>query len=1098
AFDLWPEVAEQAVVLMVDAGDEWAAARALQCGYADYLVKDAGLAYLHTLAPRVEAARHNVAASRQLRESRQAFETALSGAHLGLWEWETDTGNNRVSETWHTMLGYRPGEVPLQANGWLELVHPDDRPALIGEIRAQGEGSAAYYDREFRMRHSSGEWRWIQSRGAITRQDSEGRALHMVGTHMDVTERRRAVDLLQSQHRLMQAVGRAQSVFMDSMDDSAAFECLLDDLLALTGSGHGLIAEIGEDLPAQPAQPVLQVHAMSDAQGRLLLPLPMGGDWADTMLATATRMFMAALPTRAAWLEAAADASPATAATPARVAIPVYLHEAPVALVLLAGRPDGYDPAEMAFLKPLLGTLGQLVQTRRADALKRQAQLAHQQTSELLAEKTRTMSNMLTSIAQGISLTGPDNRLMAYNQRYLELLDLPESLVARQPPVAEVVRYQTARGDFGNDFGNVEERARAYVASEYGASHGDVPGIYLRRTRDDRVLEIATKPLPEGGNVRTFTDVTSYMQAQAAVRQSEARFRSLTELSSDWFWEQDVNGRFTSFETSKAVKARYPFDLMVGKTRQESREHIVYLATPAQWAEWEAMIASRKEFRDHVFAVELVESPGRRFFGVSGLPVFDEDGRFTGYHGTGRDITERKLAEAEIERLAFYDALSELPNRRLLVRRLGQALSSSDRSGQFGALLFLDLDNFKDLNDTHGHAVGDTLLVQVARRLVDCVREGDTVARFGGDEFVVMLENVGSSLEEATTHVNAAARKIMEQLNQPYALGETRHHSTPSLGITLFAGHAHSVDELLQRADVAMYQAKAAGRNAMRFFDPDMQAAVAARSSLEADLRLGLSLQELQLYYQPVVDLASRITGVEALVRWRHPQRGMVSPADFIPMAEQTGLILPLGQWVLETACRQLAAWAGSPATARLTMSVNVSARQLRQTDFVVQVLAVLADTGADPARLKIELTESMLLTDVEEVIDKMTELKAHGVGFSLDDFGTGYSSLAYLKRLPLDQLKIDQSFVRDILANPNDAAIARTILALAHSLDLAAVAEGVETQGQRDFLAGNGCQAFQGYLFGRPGPVEALTPLIDGLARPTPSPGAQKADEAA
>ena len=1075
AFDLWPEVAEQAVLLTIDHGEEWAAARALQCGYADYLVKDAGQAYLHTLAPRVEAARHKVQATRQLRESRQAFEMALEGAHLGLWEWDARSGESKVNPTWSSMLGYPPGELPMDNNRWLELVHPDDLDTLKGEITAHIRGAAPYYDHEFRMRHKSGHWVWIQSRGTVTQYGADGRAERMVGTHMDVTARRGAVKLLQRQHRLMQAVGRAQSVFMGSMDNTAAFECLLEDLLALTRSSHGLIAEVVFDHQLQQS---LQTHAMSDAQGRLLVPAPRDGEWASPLLATARRVFQSVSASQKPWIDGQAGALSSQLGAQALVGIPVSINDEMVALVLLAGRPPGYTLPEVDFLKPLLGSLSQLIQTRRADALKRMAQLAHQQTSELLAANTQAANNMLNSISQGISLTSADNRLVAHNRRWLELLDLPESLVAGQPTVAEITRFQITRGDFGKNLEYIEEGARSQVLQESEAPSKQMPAVFLRRTVNGSVLEITTHHLPDGGRVRTFTDVTSYMQAQAALRESEARFRGLTELSSDWYWEQDVNGRFTSFETSQKIRELYPFDAMVGKTRQESKDHIMYLATPEQWAQWDALIATRKEFRDHVFAVELVRQPGLRYFGVSGLPVFDEAGQFTGYRGTGRDISERKLAEAEIERLAFYDALSDLPNRRLLVRRLGQALSASDRNQQYGALLFLDLDNFKDLNDTHGHGMGDTLLVQVARRLVECVREGDTVARFGGDEFVVMLENLGDTQAEAIGHADAAAGKIMVQLNQPYVLGDTRHHSTPSLGVTLFRGHGHSVDELLQRADVAMYQAKAAGRNAMRFFDPDMQAAVAARSSLESDLRLGLSLLELELHYQPVVDLASRITGVEALVRWRHPQRGMVSPGEFIPMAEQTGLILPLGQWVLETACRQLYAWAGDARTARLSVSVNVSARQLRQADFVGQVLAVLAETRANPQRLKIELTESMLLNDVEEVIEKMTQLKAHGVGFALDDFGTGYSSLAYLKRLPLDQLKIDKSFVRDVLSDPNDAAIARTILALAASLDLEVVAEGVETRGQRDFLAGNGCKAFQGYLFGKPGPVDALALL--------------------
>ena len=416
-----------------------------------------------------------------------------------------------------------------------------------------------------------------------------------------------------------------------------------------------------------------------------------------------------------------------------------------------------------------------------------------------------------------------------------------------------------------------------------------------------------------------------------------------------------------------------------------------------------------------------------------------------------------------------------MPNRRLLLDRLNQAVTSAGRHNAHGALVFIDLDNFKVLNDTLGHHMGDVLLKQVAGRLSECVRSIDTVARLGGDEFVVMLEELGTSATEAAAQAEAVGKKILGALNQYYELGGQMHHSSPSIGVTLFHDQLQSVEELLKRADLAMYQAKAAGRNTLRFFDPIMQAAVTARAVMEVDLRLALERQEFLLYFQPVVNAYRTTTGVEALLRWQHPQRGMVLPAEFIPVAEQSGLILPLGQWVLEAACAQLVRWSSSAATRGLTMAVNVSARQFRHPDFTVRLLDLLRVSGANPYRLKLELTESMLLTDFEDVIVKMGELRSIGVNFALDDFGTGYSSLSYLKRLPLDQLKIDQSFVRDVLTDPNDAVIARTILSLARSLDLSVVAEGVETQGQFQFLLDSGCKAFQGYWLGRPVPIEQL-----------------------
>jgi diguanylate cyclase (GGDEF)-like protein/PAS domain S-box-containing protein len=433
------------------------------------------------------------------------------------------------------------------------------------------------------------------------------------------------------------------------------------------------------------------------------------------------------------------------------------------------------------------------------------------------------------------------------------------------------------------------------------------------------------------------------------------------------------------------------------------------------------------------------------------------------------DISERKQAEGEIQRLAFTDSLTELPNRRLLNDRMRQALAACSRTNDHGALILIDLDHFKTLNDTQGHAVGDLLLRQVATRLVTCVRDGDTVARLGGDEFVIMLKDLDTKLDDAATQAQVVGEKVINVLSRPYELAGHVYHSTPSLGITLFDGQKNSIDDLLKQADLAMYQAKAGGRSTMRFFSSEMQTVMLHRIALEADIRKGLVRREFALYFQPQVDVDSHVVGAEALLRWNHPLDGVVTPSGFIGLAEDTGLIRPLGLWVLEEGCHQLERWANDSARSHLTLAINVSAHQFNDARFVDQLLDVLARTGANPNRLKLELTESMLVSNVDEVAAKMFALKARGVGFSLDDFGTGYSSLSYLKRLPLDQLKIDQGFVRDILVDPNDAAIAKMVLALAKSMGLAVIAEGVETQAQREYLYRIGCRAYQGYLYGHP-----------------------------
>lgn len=466
--------------------------------------------------------------------------------------------------------------------------------------------------------------------------------------------------------------------------------------------------------------------------------------------------------------------------------------------------------------------------------------------------------------------------------------------------------------------------------------------------------------------------------------------------------------------------------------------------------------------------------------------VKNGQGETTQYVSIFSDITARKKAEEAIHNLAFYDALTGLPNRRLLLDRLGLALSVSARSKLYGALLFLDLDKFKTLNDTLGHEYGDMLLVDVARRLKLCVREVDTVARLGGDEFVVLIENISADSEDASQIVAHIAEKIRATLAMPYQLNTNTHHSSPSIGVCLLRGSDLSVEELIKRADLAMYQAKDSGRNRVRFFDPYMQQLVETRAALESDLRQAIADRQFQLYYQIQMDHDCRPVGAEALIRWIHPKRGMVSPAEFIPVAEESSLILEIGHWVLDTACRQIAAWSVDEQTRDLVLAVNISAQQFNQTDFVEQIAALLGKHDIVPTRLKLELTESIALDDIDAVVAKMLALRqVLGVTLSLDDFGTGYSSLSYLKKLPLDQIKIDQSFIRDITKDPDDAVMVITIISMAHNFGLNVIAEGVETESQHAFLKEHGCMGYQGYLFSKPVPVDQFESLLSQGGKP-------------
>jgi len=602
------------------------------------------------------------------------------------------------------------------------------------------------------------------------------------------------------------------------------------------------------------------------------------------------------------------------------------------------------------------------------------------------------------------------------------------------------------------------------------------------RNGDIKTMQISARYLtkePEPIVLSVAHDITARKQAERALQESAQHTQTILDNMFDGVITINAQGIIESFNTAASTIFGYPQHEVLGENitllmpSHYKSQHVRYLQHHDESLESEVLNTLRE--------VEGLRKDGEVFPMSLSITKIWCAGKTT-FVGVIRDISQQRRDEEEIYRLAFYDPLTNLPNRRLLYDRLQQAIHTSCRTDQHGALMFLDLDHFKQLNDSLGHDVGDTLLQQVAARLQACVREGDSVARMGGDEFVMLIEALSLYPNEAAAQAEMIAHKILASLAQPYRLREHTYVITPSVGIVVFLHQQETLDELIKKADVAMYQAKTAGRNNARFFDPTMQAAVSVRVALEKNMRLALEREEFLLHYQLQVNREGIPTGVEALVRWNHSEHGMVSPAAFIPLAEETGMILTLGQWVLETACEQLVKWAATPAMAAWTMAVNVSISQFAQPSFVANVAKALKKTGANPHLLKLELTESMLAKDVDDVVVKMFEIKALGVTFSLDDFGTGYSSLSYLKRLPLDQLKIDQSFVRDLLTDSNDATIARTIIALGHSLSLNVIAEGVETLEQRDALAAMGCDAYQGYYFARPVIAAELLQTINKL----------------
>jgi diguanylate cyclase (GGDEF)-like protein/PAS domain S-box-containing protein len=648
-------------------------------------------------------------------------------------------------------------------------------------------------------------------------------------------------------------------------------------------------------------------------------------------------------------------------------------------------------------------------------------------------------------------------------------------------------------GRFTECFGYTRDEAIGKTAAELGlwanpADHDLLINAYREgkeyrdvqaefRKRDGSTLwgNISATPLTIDGEECLLTsvrDITREKQTEDALRSSEARYRAAFETSPDVIVISRVaDGMYMDVNPSFTTVTGWRREEVVGKSSQEFDIWVDYGNRDAMME----VIAKGESFRG--IEIQFRRKNGTTLWGAVFATTIEVNGEPC-FLVQVRDVSHEKKVEEEIRNLAFYDQVTGLANRRLLVEQFRKSIALSSRTHRKRALIFLDLDNFKNVNETRNHHIGDLLLRAVANRLLECVNPADTVARLGGDEFVLILEELHGYPEIAATQAMGMAEKILHRVAQPYLLEEVEVRTSCSIGITVFGDNQADFNHVLQQADIAMYQAKAAGRNSMRFFAPGLQAAVTARATLEEEMRQGLESKQFILYFQPQYE-RGRLYGAEALVRWRHPKQGMIAPGEFIPLAEETRLILPLGAWVLETACRQIASWANRCSDFGLTIAVNISAIQLRRDDFVTSVLDAVTRTGANPKWLKLELTESLLVDNAEDAIAKMTALKEHGIRFALDDFGTGYSSLAYLKRLPLSQLKIDRSFVRDLLTDPTSSAIASTIIALSRELGLHVLAEGVETSEQRAALEQLGCFLHQGFLYGAPLPPEEFEQLL-------------------
>ena len=663
----------------------------------------------------------------------------------------------------------------------------------------------------------------------------------------------------------------------------------------------------------------------------------------------------------------------------------------------------------------------------------------------------------------GMALTDAQTgQLLRTNRRYAHILGYTEAQL-QEKTFQELLEPDDLPAALGQH--------RQLIAGEIREYHLE----QRLRHRDGRAVWVDANisPMWPAGQAPTYhlaviQDITERRQMQEILRDREAQQRTiLSHLPLGVSWARE-DGTISYINPYYTDITGYDLASMPDLATWWEKAYPDQVVRQQVRRDWDALVAQARAGNGLIAPREYTVTCANgqmRVLEISGVQV--DNGQLVVF----QDLTPRKAAEEKITYLEYYDALTHLPNRRQLLAILQHILDHSADQHTYGAVLMLDIDHFKTVNEIKGHECGDVLLQQVAERLRSSTHERHTVARHGDDEFVVLLEALSHQPGEAVTLAEQMGQRILEVFRAPFVLHGEPYHTTASIGIALFQGQQLAADELLKRADLAMYQAKTAGRDTLQFYSPNMHSAIQERVLLEAQMRTSLEQGHFELFFQPQVHV-DKVTGCEALLRWRHPERGLVPPGLFIPLAEDSGQILALGNWVLRAACAQLATWAKVPHLAYLSIAINVSPRQFHQPDFVQQVLDAVTQTGADPRYLELELTESLLLQDVEDTIDKMLQLKRHGIAFSLDDFGTGYSSLAYLKRLPLDQLKIDQGFVRDVLTDANDAAIARTVVALGTSLGLRVIAEGVETAAQRDFLQSHGCNNWQGYFFSRPLPA--------------------------
>ena len=1044
-------------------------------------------------------------AEQALQESELRWKFALEGAGDGIWDWDIPGRLLHTSRRWRAMLGYGDEEATESVETWREHIHPDDVERVSRMALDAAKGRIPAYHAELRRRGRNGAWTWVLDRGTVVSRDAQGKPLRMIGTTIDITERKEAALELSRTNRALKMLGRCNEALLRSSDEATLLQQVCSVIREVGGYRMAWVGQAEQDA-RRSVVPV--AHAGDDRDRAYLEQLkitwseqhPGGRGPAGKAIRSAQPSISGDLlhdpdyandPVFAPWLEWVEQRG-------YRSVLCLPLRDKGRAFGVLAMYSEAVQQAtaeETRLLQELADNLAYGMVTLRAEderqrmhtaVLKIAAGVSSSTGTQFFEQLCRNITDALHAQAALAIRLHPDRpgeaatvaTVAAIVQGELiancsfAIAGSPCDYLLQQGAAASGMRLQ-GRFPAGSALEQINGQSCMGALLENGA--GKPIGMLL-------VLSGQAPPASDFGisTLRIFAARAAMEMEREEAAQRIGAQASLLDKAQDAIIVRDLHHGIHFWNDGAARLYGWRADEAIGKS----------IASLLYTDQQQFNAATDQVMRNGEWRGEIVQQrKDGSSITVEGhwTLVRDDAGQPKSILAINTDVTERNAAQEKIQRLAYYDPLTRLPNRVLLRERLQALLSAQDFRQGSAALFFIDLDNFKTLNDSVGHDQGDLLLQQVAQRLSGCVSAESTVARLGGDEFVILLPGLAADEPGAESQAAEAAKRMIGALNAPYRLATLMHHSTVSIGITLIRQQSDTVTDLLKRADLAMYRAKNAGKNTLRLFTPDMQQAVTARAALEADLRQALAQNEFILHYQPQVNAASQVMGAEALVRWRSPARGLVSPALFIPLAEESGLILELGRMVLQAACATLARWAAMPALAHLSVAVNVSARQFLHPDFVSQVLAALMHGGANPHRLKLELTESVIIEEVDTVIDRMRMLKSHGVMFSLDDFGTGYSSLAYLKQLPLDQIKIDQSFVRDVLDDPNDAAIVRSIIALGQSLGLTLIAEGVETAPQRDFLAAHGCPACQGYLFSKPLPLPEFEAYCATQGMPAP-----------